>query len=92
MSNVNLGVANPAYVTHPSILSPKRIKIDGIYDSECDMVLAMVQYKNGQVGLVLDAVDQSFQQFIRLHQLMGEVMEEMDRRLALYAQTIPGER
>lgn len=92
MSNVNRGLHNPAYVTHPTIAAPKRISIDGIYPSEIEMVLAMVQYRDGRVGLVLDTTEQSFQQFIKLHQLMSEVMKEMDRRLALHAQTVPGEQ
>ena len=92
MSNVNRGVLNPAYVTHPSIASQKRIKIDGLYDSDIEMVLAMVQHRNGQVSLVLDSTEPSFQQFIKLHQLMTEVMKEMDRRLQLHAQTVQGDR
>lgn len=92
MSNVNVGAKNPAYVTHPTIAAPKRIKIDGIYDSEIEMVLAMVQYRDGKVGLALDTTEQSFQQFIKLHSLMVEVMKEMDRRLMAHAKTVPGEQ
>jgi hypothetical protein len=92
MSNVNRGISNPAYVTYPTIAMPRRIKIDGLYDSDIEMVLAMVQFRTGQVGLVLDTTDQSFEQFCKLHQLLVEVMKEMDRRLLLHARTVPGER
>lgn len=92
MANINLGLVNPDYREHPKVASQKRIKIAGIYDSDIEMVLAMVQHRNGQVSMVLDSTEQSFEQYLKLHQLMVEVMKEMDRRLALHAMTVPGDK
>jgi hypothetical protein len=92
MFNINRGVINPDYREHPAIASQKRIKIAGLHDSDIEMVLAMVQHRNGQVSMVLDSTEQSFEQYLKLHQLMAEVMKEMDRRLQLYAMTVPGDK
>jgi hypothetical protein len=89
---VNTGLANPAYVTHPALAGSKRIRIEGIHDSDCELVMAMVQFKTGQVGIVVDNVEASFENLVKVHQLISLVRDEMDRRLQLHAQTVPGER
>ena len=90
--NVNVGVANPAYVTHPSIAAQRRITIAGVNDSECVLTVAMFQLQNGQVGMAVDGVEASFQNLIQVHALLTTVTAEVDRRLQLHAQTIPGDR
>lgn len=97
MSNVNVGVVNPAYVTHQKIAVSRRISIEGIFPSEMGMVIAMIEYRTGQVGMMVDGVDMSneqssFQSMIRAHQLLLGMANEMDRRLAKHAMTVPGER
>ena len=92
MSNVNRGIPNPAYVTHPAITNLRRISIDGLNPSEYGLVLAMVEFRNGQVGMVCDGAEPDFQGLIHAHDLLTKVVAEMDRRLTLYAQTVEGER
>jgi len=90
--NVNVGVPNPAYVTHPSIAAQRRIKIAGVSDSDCVLAVAIFQLQNGQVGMAVDGVEFGFEELIRVHQLLTTVTAEVDRRLQLHAQTIPGDR
>jgi hypothetical protein len=92
MSNVNVGTPNPAYVTHPAIANLRRISIDGLNPSEYGMVLAMVEFKNGQVGMVADGAADTFQGLIHAHDLLTKIVAEMDRRVLLHAQTVEGER
>lgn len=92
MANVNVGTPNPAYVTHPSIASNRRIHVEGFNPSEMGMVIAMIEFTNGQVGMVADGVEGDFQGLIHAHDLLTKVVAEMDRRLMLHAQTVPGER
>ncbi len=88
----HIGIPNPAYVMHPTLSSSKRIHIEGIHDSDCELVMAMIQFKKGTVGIVVDNVDASFESLVKVHQLMVEVTKEMDRRIQLHALTVPGER
>jgi len=90
--NVNVGVPNPAYVTHPSIATQRRIKIAGVNDTECVLAVALFQLQNGQVGMAVDGVEVGFQELIRVHALLTTVTAEVDRRLRLHAQTVPGDR
>ena len=87
-----LGTPNPAYVTHPSIGSQNRIHVDGFHDSQCELVVALVQLKDGTVGVVVDNAPATFQNFIRVHALLSKVAKEMDHRLLLHAQTVEGEK
>ena len=85
-------IPNPAYVTHPTIAASKRIRVEGFHDSDCEIVVALVQLKNGQVGMAVDNIDASFESLIKVHALLENVVKEVDRRLQLHAQTVPGER
>ncbi len=92
MSNVNVGIINPAYREHPTIASNRRIKVDGFHDSDCEIIVAVIQLRNGQVGMAVDGVDASFLNLVRVHQLLTSVTAEVDRRLQLHAQTVPGDK
>lgn len=86
-----LETPNPAFMKHPTLAAQRRIKVDGFHTSDCPLVIAMLKLQNGQVGLVVDGVDATFQNLVEVHQLMSEVMKELDRRLFLHAQTVPGD-
>lgn len=90
--NVNVGVLNPAYVTHKSVAAQRRVKIEGVNASECILTVALFQLQNGQVGMAVDGVEATFQHLIQVHALLTTVTAEVDRRLQLHAQTVPGDR
>jgi hypothetical protein len=85
-------VVNPAYVEHPTVASKRRIKIAGVHDSDCAIVIGLFQLRNGDVGMAVDGVEANFQELIKVHQLLQMVTTEVDRRLMLHAQTVEGEK
>jgi hypothetical protein len=92
MSNVNVGIPNPAYVTHPTIAAQRRIHVDGFHDSDYLMAIALMEFPDGKVGMAVDGVEATFQQLIRVHDVLTKVTAEVDRRLQKHALTVPGER
>ena len=87
-----VGTPNPSYRVNPALGSQKRIHVEGFHDSDCELTIALVQLKDGTVGVVVDNADASFQNFIRVHALLTKVAKEMDHRLLLHAQTVEGEK
>ena len=89
--NVNLGIPNPAYVTHPSLAASRRIHVDGFSDSDYGISMALLQFNDGKIGMVVDGTDASFESLVKVHQIMTMIVAEMDRRIQLHALTVPGE-
>lgn len=87
-----LETPNPAYIQNPSLAAQRKIKVEGFHASECPLVIAMLKLQNGQVALVVDGVEATFQNLVEVHQLISTIMTELDRRLFLQAQTIPGDK
>ena len=68
-------------------VSPRRIHVDGYHHSDYHLAVAVMQFDTGQIGLAVDGVEPTFENLVKIHQLLCVVSNELDNKIQKQALT-----
>lgn len=58
----------------------RRIRVDGFPDSDVNLIVAVIQRKDGRVALVPQGVEPTLQNLVDIRQLLDLMVKELDAK------------
>jgi hypothetical protein len=58
----------------------RRIHVDGFHDSDCHLIVAVIQRKDGQVGMAVEGCEPTLQNLVQVRQLLDTMVKELDAK------------
>ena len=58
----------------------RRIRVEGWADSDVNLIVAIVQQRDGKIGMAVQGVDPSLENLVQIRQLMDCMVKELDAK------------
>jgi hypothetical protein len=58
----------------------RRIKVEGFADSDLNLVVAVMQLRDGQIGMAVQGVEPSLENLVQIRQLLDLMVRELDAK------------
>jgi len=64
-----------------SVHAQRRIKVEGFFPSDVNVVVAILQLKTGAIHLAIEGVEPTIQNLVEIRQMLDQVMMKIDAQL-----------
>lgn len=64
----------------------RRIRVEGWADSDVNLIVAIVQQRDGKIGMAVQGIEPSLENLVEIRQLLDLMVKELDAKFPLMVQ------
>lgn len=58
----------------------RRIRVEGFADSDVNLIVAVIQRRDGQIGMAVQGVEPTLENLVQVRQLLDMMVRELDMK------------